>query len=56
MSRVIYYFSGTGNSLKVAKDVAALLDNTQLKRIRNNSLEESSVSNHDTIGIVFPVY
>ncbi len=30
MKAVIYYFSGTGNSLKVAKDIAAGLGDTEI--------------------------
>ena len=30
MSATIYYFTGTGNSLKIARDVSATLDDTEL--------------------------
>ncbi len=56
MSKGIYYFSGTGNSLKVAKDLAATIGDVVVKRIEVNSLAEGASANHDTIGIVFPVY
>ncbi len=54
MSKRIYYFSGTGNSLKAAKDLAALMGDTVVKRIVNNLKEDAA--SHDIIGIVFPVY
>jgi ferredoxin/flavodoxin len=51
----IYYFSGTGNSLYVARDVS---DKTNGKIINIASMMEKKViiSNADTIGIVFPVH
>ena len=55
MSNVIYYFSGTGNSLSAAKDIASKLSDTELlsipKEIDNNIRFDA-----DKIGIVFPVY
>lgn len=55
MTTVVYYFSGKGNSLAVAKDIA--------KKINGNLVSISTVvrkgsidSNADKIGIVFPVY
>lgn len=56
MSRVIYYFSGTGNSLKVARDVAALMEDTEVIRIDANSMIKADSTNYSTIGVVFPVY
>lgn len=56
MSTVIYYFSGTGNSLKIAKDLAVSLGDTQLIRISNETLGKSINPGTDIIGIVFPVY
>ena len=55
MSTILYYFSATGNSLVVARDIAAELKDAQLipitKAFRNSSEEEA-----DAIGFVFPVY
>ncbi|MGB6369559.1 MAG: EFR1 family ferrodoxin, partial [Atribacterota bacterium] len=55
MCTVIYYFSGTGNSLVVARDIA---DKTNGKLISITSVmdKESVKTNADAIGIVFPVY
>lgn len=55
MKTTIFYFSGTGNSLKVARDIAAELGNTEIvpvvKAIKGN-IDISA----DRIGLVFPVY
>lgn len=56
MSKVeVYYFSGTGNSLAVARGIA---DNTNGKLISIVSIIENEriISNADVIGIIFPVY
>jgi ferredoxin len=55
MSTVIYYFSGTGNSLIVAKDLAAKL-NGELVPIPSVVDNDNIITNAETIGIVFPVY
>jgi len=55
MNTIIYYFSGTGNSLKVAKDIAAQLGDTKLIRIQKPFKGKTDVS-AERIGIVFPVY
>lgn len=55
MSTQIYYFSGTGNSLAVAKDVAAATD-AELIPIASLKNETTIVPNADAVGIVFPVY
>lgn len=55
MKTVIYYFSGTGNSLKVAKDLAEKIGDTELTaipKVMNAELEPHA----DNIGIVYPVY
>lgn len=55
MSRVIYQFSGTGNSLKVARDIAGGIGGAEVIALARAGTEELSPS-VDTIGIVFPVY
>lgn len=51
----IFYFTGTGNSLKIAKDIALKLGDTDLVRIssKNNSYDASGC---ERVGIIFPVY
>jgi ferredoxin len=51
----IYYFSGTGNTLAVARDIAENLDG-KLTSIPSVLKEETVRTDADVIGIVFPVY
>jgi len=55
MKTVLFYFSGTGNSLQVARDIAAKLGDSELVAIRKPFQQNQDVS-ADRIGIVFPVY
>ncbi|MEW9096600.1 MAG: EFR1 family ferrodoxin [Clostridiaceae bacterium] len=55
MKNKIFYFSGSGNSLKVAKDISSKLGNTQLIFIPK-ALKEGINLECERIGIVFPVY
>jgi len=55
MSTEIYYFSGTGNSLAVARDIAEKT-NGKLIPIASVMKEESIETDSDVMGIVFPVY
>jgi ferredoxin len=55
MSTEIYYFSGTGNSLVVARDIAVKM-NGKLISIPSVMDKESIKTDADVIGIVFPVY
>jgi ferredoxin/flavodoxin len=56
MDSVIYYFSGTGNSLKVAKDLSSKLGSTELIKICSNTADQSCNAGYKKVGIVFPVY
>ncbi|MBM4241434.1 MAG: hypothetical protein FJ150_07240 [Euryarchaeota archaeon] len=56
MSKVeIYYFSGTGNSLVVAKDIAEKI-NGKLISIPSIMDRNSIKTDADVMGVVFPVY
>ncbi|MDP4095123.1 MAG: EFR1 family ferrodoxin, partial [Bacillota bacterium] len=55
MKTNIFYFSGTGNSLKVSRDIAEQLGNTSIIPIDTLFNKEVDL-NCDCIGIVFPVY
>ena len=55
MSTEIYYFSGTGNSLVVARDIAEEIDG-DLISIPSVMDKKSITTNADVVGIVFPVY
>ncbi|MFP4681571.1 MAG: EFR1 family ferrodoxin [Chitinispirillaceae bacterium] len=54
MTAKIFYFSGTGNTLKIAKDLADQLDNAQLVRISYEM--EFDQTGCDAAGIAYPVY
>jgi len=56
MKTKLFYFSGTGNSLKVAKDIAAELGNTEVVSIPKVINQEIDLSDTDGIGFIFPVY
>jgi len=51
----LFYFSGTGNSLQVARDLARELGDTDLVSIPRTGTG-SVATESDCIGIVFPVY
>ena len=55
MSTEVYYFSGTGNSLVVARDIAGKT-NGKLISIPSVMDKESITTDADVVGIVFPVY
>ena len=55
MNTEIYYFSGTGNSLVVARDIAEKI-NGKLIPVASLIKKEAININADIIGIVFPVY
>ena len=55
MDLEIYYFSGTGNSLAVARDIAGKI-NAQLFSIPDLMAKERFTTQSDTLGFVFPVY
>ena len=56
MSTEIYYFSGTGNSLHVAKELQRRIPETSLVPVVS-LLDEGSIETHaETVGFVFPQY
>ncbi|OOM77047.1 EFR1 family ferrodoxin [Clostridium sp. BL-8] len=57
MKTTIYYFSGTGNSLKIAKDLTVKLENADVVSITSIMKKNDSVPiTADKIGIIYPVY
>lgn len=58
MKNIIYYFTGTGNSLMTAKLLAERLNgDTELRAITNYlDCEEIEVEAEETVGFVFPIY
>jgi NAD-dependent dihydropyrimidine dehydrogenase PreA subunit len=56
MSTEIYYFSGTGNSLHVAKELQKRIPEAKLIPIIGLVDKECVTTNGDTVGFVFPHY
>ena len=56
MANTIFYFTGTGNSLKVAKDIAAGVENSNIISIATNLESSSGFAPQGAVGFVFPVY
>jgi flavodoxin/Pyruvate/2-oxoacid:ferredoxin oxidoreductase delta subunit len=56
MKHAIYYFSGTGNSLYVAKKIQDRLGGAELIQITAKSRDKRPIVTADVLGIVFPVY
>ena len=56
MDSIIYYFSWSGNSYKIAKNISERLGNAKLIRISSESMHLAVDNNYKKIGIVFPVY
>lgn len=52
---IIYCYTGTGNSLEVAKTISAKLGNTTITSM-SNTKNDILVTNYDIIGFVFPVH
>lgn len=55
MRKIIYYFTGTGNSLRAATVIAERIGGAELVNVRCNP-EEVSAEDADMIGFVCPVY
>jgi len=55
MKNRIYFFTGTGNSLKAAKEIAAELPDCELVAI-HKGMKSAIPVGYDRIGFVFPVY
>jgi len=56
MSTEIYYFSGTGNSLYVAKELQKRISETKLIPIVSLLNIDVIKTNAETVGFVFPVH
>ncbi|MFH1715175.1 MAG: EFR1 family ferrodoxin [Elusimicrobiota bacterium] len=56
MKNLIYYFSGTGNSLFIANKIVSKLENSEVVSIPKVIDKEIDFSNIERVGIVFPVY
>lgn len=57
MKTIIFYFTGTGNSLKIAQDLAKKLENANVVSIAGIINKDGKIDvDADRIGIVYPVY
>lgn len=56
MSHTIFYFTGTGNSLKIAQDIATKLKETSLISIAKSKDCVTDFIPEGKVGFVFPVY
>ena len=56
MKTTIYYFTGTGNSLKIAKILSEKLNECELIPIAKVWEEDLLVSSTEKVGFVFPLY
>ncbi len=56
MENIIYCFSGTGNSLAIARAIAEKLGNTEVVLIADAMSEENINLSYQRIGFVFPAY
>lgn len=52
----IYYFSGTGNSLHVARELGKLIPETSLIPVVSLYYKENIKTNAETVGFVFPIH
>ncbi|MGL4368381.1 MAG: EFR1 family ferrodoxin, partial [Spirochaetota bacterium] len=52
----IYYFTGTGNTLALARDLAAELGGAELIPVKKSVNASSVQSKHDTVILAYPVY
>ena len=55
MKTKLFFFSGTGNSLMLARELGARLNNVEILNIKHFA-EQEIVLGDERIGIVFPVY
>lgn len=56
MQTTIYYFTGTGNSLKIARDLTQKLEECELIPIAKGWQKEDLESTSEKIGFIFPLY
>lgn len=57
MKNIIFYFTGTGNSLVVARDIADKIEDVRLMSIADAVKEDNiDLSAYERIGFVIPVY
>jgi ferredoxin len=56
MANIIFYFTGTGNSLVVARDIAEKIGDAKIVSIADAIKENNIDLKYERVGFVFPVY
>jgi ferredoxin len=56
MQTTIYYFSGTGNSLKIAKDLSLILEDCEVVPMARFWQNDHIVTTTEKVGFVFPLH
>ncbi|MHA2086683.1 MAG: EFR1 family ferrodoxin [Promethearchaeota archaeon] len=56
MKTTIYYFTGTGNSLKIARSICDKLEDCDLVPIAKVWQEENLTATSEKVGFIFPLY
>ncbi len=56
MKTTIYYFTGTGNSLYITRQLAKQIENSQIKSMSKQPPNQPVGGPEENIGFVFPVY
>jgi len=56
MITTIYYFTGTGNSLKIARDLCDILENCSLKPMVKYWKNDRIIEHSEKLGFVFPLH
>jgi len=56
MKTTLFYYSGTGNSLKIAKDISNILENSELIPIAKLWERDSIIPQSEKVGLIFPLY
>jgi len=56
MKTAIYYFTGTGNSLKIAKDLAEIIEGSELIPMAACWQEDTVTTSANRVGFVHPLY
>lgn len=55
MKNRIYYFTGTGNSMRAAQKIGRLLENCEIVSMKSDP-DESPAEDCEIVGFIFPVY
>ena len=56
MKTTLYYFTGTGNSLSIAKGIGAELEDAELIFMANLWKDDEITTDSEKVGFIFPMY